>query len=59
MSSRTHHALGIALLVLSAIIAVLNLKSVANLGMTSSATVFLILGIVLIRRAKRSQQKHS
>ena len=59
MSGKTQHVLGVAMLVLSATIAVLNLKGEANLGMTSGATIFLILGIVLIRRAKRAQQKHS
>ena len=59
MTSKAQHGLGLGMVVLSAIIAVLNLKATANLGMTSSATILLILGIVLIRRAKRAQQEHS
>jgi hypothetical protein len=59
MTSKAQHGLGLAMVVLSAIIAVLNLKGTANLGMTSSATILLILGIVMIRRAKRAQQEHS
>jgi hypothetical protein len=59
MTSKARRALGIGMIAIAAILAVLSLKRTANLGMNSTATIFLILGIVLIRRAKGAQQNQS
>jgi hypothetical protein len=45
---------GIALLVVAAILAVLNLKRVAGLGMNSLAVVFMIVGIASIARSRKA-----
>jgi hypothetical protein len=59
MTSKTQRGLGLGMIAIAAIIAVLNLKGTANLGMSSTATILLILGIVLMRRARRAQQNQS
>jgi len=52
MNPKTLRVLGILLCIAAAALAVLSLKRAAGLGMNSLATVLLVLGIVLVRRAK-------
>jgi len=56
VSSKTQRYLGILFLVIAATVAVLNLKRVAGLGMTWLPAIFLILGIVLVAKARRGDR---
>lgn len=53
MSGKTLRLLGILLLVTAAVLAILNLKRVANLGMMWLPAVLLVVGIGLISNARR------
>ena len=53
MSPKTLRVLGILLLVAAAIVAVLNLKRVANLGMVWLSPPLLIVGLALVAIAAR------
>jgi hypothetical protein len=53
MKPTTMRLIGIALLIVAFVIAIMNLKRVANLGLGSTVGVLVILGIVLVARAKR------
>ncbi|HEY6231309.1 MAG TPA: hypothetical protein VIW64_08590 [Pyrinomonadaceae bacterium] len=53
MSAKTLRVLGILLLVCAAAVAVLNLKRVANLGMTWLSPPLLIIGLALVAIAAR------
>jgi hypothetical protein len=52
MNPKAMRLLGIFFVIFAATIAVLNLKSVADLGVNYMPPIFLILGIILLRRAK-------
>jgi hypothetical protein len=49
----TVRIIGIVLLVAAAVIAVLNLKRVANLGVGSFVGVLVVLGVLLVVKAKK------
>lgn len=53
MKPTTMRLIGIILLIVAAVIAVLNLKRVADLGMGSFVGVLVVPGAVLVIRAKR------
>ncbi len=53
MSNSTLRMLGIVCLVAAIVLAILNLKRVANLGTFWVSTPLLIVGIILITRARR------
>ena len=53
MSATTLRLLGILFLVAAAVVAVMNLKRVANLGMFWLSPPLLIAGIALVASAKR------
>jgi hypothetical protein len=53
MSPSVRRTLGILCLVAAIVLAVLNLKRVANLGMMALVPMFILIGAVLIRSSKR------
>ena len=53
MSANTLRLLGILLLIAAAIVAILNLKRVANLGMMWLPAVLLVIGAGLITASRR------
>ena len=53
MNARTQRTLGLACLVLSAVIGILNLKRTMNLGMNSTGVILLIVGAVLMRKSRQ------
>jgi hypothetical protein len=53
MSATTLKALGIVFMIAAAIVAVLNLKRVANLGVFWLSPPLLVLGIALVAAARR------
>jgi hypothetical protein len=55
MSSKTLRLIGILFLVAATVLAVLNLKSVADLGALWAALPLMIIGIVLIAIARKSK----
>jgi len=56
LQSKTQRSVGIGLVVVAALIAILSLKSTANLGIGGTAPILMLLGVVLIRRAKQKHQ---
>jgi len=56
LSPKTLRVLGILLLVAAAIVAVLNLKRVANLGMMWLSPPLLIVGLALVAIAARRRR---
>lgn len=59
MSATTLRVIGILFLVAAALVAVLNLKRVANLGMTWLSPPLLIVGIALVALAARKKKTES
>ncbi len=59
MTPKTQRWLGLAFVVAAALIAILNLKRVANLNMFPLPTILMVLGIALIVRAKKKLQDKS
>lgn len=53
MSNSTLRLLGILCLIAAVVLAILNLKRVANLGSYWVAMPLLLLGIILVTRARR------
>jgi hypothetical protein len=53
MPAKTLRVLGILLMVTAAIVAILNLKRVANLGMMWLPAVLLVVGIGLVTSSRR------
>ncbi len=53
MSNNTLRLLGILCLLAAVVLAILNLKRVANLGTVWVSTPLLLAGIILITRARR------
>jgi len=53
MSANTQRYLGILFLVAAAVVSILNLKRTANLGLYSVPALLLVIGVVLIGRARR------
>jgi hypothetical protein len=52
MSPKTLRILGIACMVVAAVIAILNLRRVANLGVFFLPAIFIVLGAAFFIRAK-------
>jgi len=48
--------IGIVFLATAAVLAILNLQRVANLGMNSLVVILMILGIVFVVRAKKASK---
>jgi len=53
MNAKTQRTLGLACLILSAVIGILSLKRTMNLGMSSTGVILLIVGAVLMRKSRQ------
>ena len=54
MNARTQRTVGLACLILAAVIGILNLKRTMNLGMNSTGAILLIIGAVLMRKSRQN-----
>ena len=53
MSAKTFRLIGIILLIVAAVVAVLNLKRVAGLGLPWLSPIFIVLGAAFMIQARR------
>jgi uncharacterized membrane protein len=57
MSAKTHRLIGFIIMLLAIVIAVLNLQRTVNLGLKNLPVLLVILGAVLIARARKLEKQ--